>query len=283
MRELVHLLKQPKEDLKLELYDYLKKKKLSPIFEDGFVYAEGDIPILLVAHMDTVFEKPPKSLSYDIREDMLYSSNGGIDGDDRCGIYAIMKILKKYKPHVLFTEDEEIGCIGALKTVNTLAKPNVKYIIEFDRRGSNDCVFYECGNREFMDYIESFGFVTEYGTCSDISVLGSKWNIAAVNLSSGYYHEHTDREYIIFHELQNNIKRVQKMLEDYKKVPYFDYQKITYVPKYYNQFYDDDDSWYDEDSLWDLEDFYANEDNFYLNGKGQYVLKKEKNESEGSR
>lgn len=274
----MHLLKQTKEDLKLEIYDYLKQKEMSPVFEDGFVYAKGDIPILLVAHMDTVFQEPPKRLFYDISKDMLYSPDNGIGGDDRCGIYAIMQILKRYKPHVLFTEDEEIGCIGALKAVNKLDKPNVKYIIEFDRKGSNDCVFYECGNREFMNYIESFGFVTDYGTYSDISVLGSMWDIAAVNLSSGYYHEHTDREYIIFHELQNNIKRAQKMLKDYEQVPYFDYQEITYVPRYYSQFHDNDDSWYEEDFIWDLEESdIIHKDSKYQDGKGQYVLRKEEN------
>ena len=278
MSGLVHLLKQKKEDLKLELYDYLKQKEMSPFFEDGFVYAKGDIPILLVAHMDTVFKEPPKRLFYDISKDMIYSPDSGIGGDDRCGIYAIMKILKRYKPHVLFTEDEEIGCIGALKAVDKLDKPNVKYIIELDRRGSNDCVFYECGNREFMHYVESFGFVTENGIYSDISVLGSEWNIAAVNLSSGYYHEHTDREYIIFHELKNNINRVQRMLNDYEQVPYFDYQEITYIPKYDNQFYDDEDSWYWEDFMWDLEESDINsKDSKYQDGKGQYALRKEEN------
>lgn len=229
MNELIYLLKLNEKQLKLELYHYLKEKNMNPIFEDGFLYAEGNIPLLVVAHMDTVFEKPPRKVLYVKKKDMLFNPTSGLGGDDRCGIYAITEILKEYRPHVLFTEDEEIGCVGAKKTIQKLPKPNVKYIIEFDRRGSDDCVFYDCGNNAFMNYIESFGFITDYGTYSDISVLGSSWDIASVNLSSGYYKEHTKGEYIIFHELQNTIKRAISMIKDIEKAPYFDYQEKKYT------------------------------------------------------
>lgn len=253
MEKLVHLLKLTQEELKVEVYKYLRQKKMKSIYEDGFVYAEGDIPILLVAHLDTVFDELPKRLFYSKKEDKIFNPDGGLGGDDRCGVYAIMQLLKKYRPHVLFTEDEEIGCIGAEKTVEKLAKPNVKYIIEFDRRGSDDCVFYDCGNDEFITYVESFGFITDFGTCSDISVLDSAWDIASVNLSSGYYNEHTKKEYIIFHELQKTINRAKSMLKALKKAPYFDYQEIQYTPCTYIPFCDELS---DEESLLWVESIY---------------------------
>lgn len=229
MNELLCLLQLNQRELKSILYDYLLEKKMKPIFEDGFLYAEGNIPVLVVAHMDTVFEKTPKRLFYNKNEDKIFNIYGGLGGDDRCGVYAVMQLLEKYRPHVLFTEDEEIGCVGAGKTVGKLAKPDVKYIIEFDRRGKDDCVFYDCGNDEFIDYVESFGFVKNYGTYSDISVLGSAWDIASVNLSSGYYNEHTEKEYIIFNELEETINRAKSMLKALEKAPYFDYQEINYL------------------------------------------------------
>ncbi len=253
MNKLISVLKLTQQELKSTLYSYLLKKKMNPIFEDGFLYAEGSMPVLLVAHIDTVFEEPPKRLFYSKKEDKIFSPSGGIGGDDRCGVYVIMQLLEKYRPHVLFTEDEEIGCIGAEKTVKKLAKPNVKYIIEFDRRGSDDCVFYDCGNDEFIDYIESFGFVTDIGTCSDISVLGSAWDIASVNLSSGYYNEHTEKEYIIFNELQKTINRAKSMLKALKQAPYFDYQEIQYTTRSYIPFYDELS---DEEFLLWIESFY---------------------------
>ena len=275
MRKLAHLLKLTKEELKVEIYNYLRQKKMNPIYEDGFVYAEGDIPILLVAHMDTVFDVPPKRIFYSNKEDKIFNPDGGLGGDDRCGVYAIMRLLEKYRPHVLFTEDEEIGCIGARKTVDKLPKPNVKYIIELDRRGSNDCVFYECGNDDFIDYVESFGFKTDYGTCSDISVLGSEWDIAAVNLSSGYYHEHTKEEYVIFNQLLNNINRVASMLNAYEKAPYFDYQEIYYAPSPSPLVFED---WRDEDLFLWLEQYYGNKNSYAQQERDfdkKLILKKE--------
>ena len=251
MENLAYLLKLTQAELKVVLYNYLKQKNMSPISDDGFLYAEGDIPVLVVAHMDTVFDEPPKNLRYNRNEDKIYNLFDGLGGDDRCGIYAIIQLLEKFRPYVLFTEDEEKGCIGATKAVEKLDKPNVKYIIEFDRRGKDDCVFYDCGNEKFMDYIESFGFKTNYGTCSDISILGSAWDIASVNLSSGYYNEHTEKEYVIFGELQKTISRAKSMLKALKKAPYFDYQEIVYKPRPYSSIFDFDDDMTDEEwILW---------------------------------
>ena len=232
MNELVYYLKMTQKELKIKLYDLLKERQMTPIFEDGFVYAKGNIPVLLVAHMDTVSENPPTDVFYQQKYDMIYNPDGILGGDDRCGVYAIMKLLDKYKPYILFTEDEEIGCIGASKAVEKLDIPDVKYIIEFDRKGKDDCVFYDCGNKKFMHYIEKFGFRTNYGTCSDISILGSAWDIASVNLSCGYYNEHTAKEYVVFEQLLNTINRADNMLKKIMKAPYFDYQEIKYEPYY---------------------------------------------------
>ncbi len=68
MEKLTYFLKLTQEELKVEIYNYLLQKKLRPIYEDGFLYAEDDIPILLVAHMDTFFEEQPKQLFYNKKE-----------------------------------------------------------------------------------------------------------------------------------------------------------------------------------------------------------------------
>lgn len=223
MNELINLLKLSEFKLKIKLYKHLKQKNYNPIFKNGYLYAKGDIPILLVSHMDTVLDSPPKKFYYNEESDILYS-NYGIGGDDRCGVYAILKIIEEYHPHILFTEKEEIGCIGAIKTIKTLPRPNVKYIIEIDRRGNNDCVFYDCNNQEFIQYIESFGFKTAEGIFSDISILGPYWDIATVNLSGAYYNEHTDEEYIKFKELENIIERIKNIIASHQNTKYYDYQ-----------------------------------------------------------
>lgn len=52
-----------------------------------------------------------------------------------------LQILRTTNCHVLLCEDEEVGCIGAKKFTSGSLRPQVNYIVELDRRGSNDAVF----------------------------------------------------------------------------------------------------------------------------------------------
>lgn len=244
-------------ELKENVKNILKSRGYKPVDGDGFLYAEGKIPILLVAHLDTVHKTKPTEIFYDSEQDVMWSPQG-IGGDDRCGVYAILKLLCNHHPYVLFTEDEEKGCIGADKTVEVLKKPNVKFIIEIDRRGSDDCVFYDCGNQKFQEYIEKFGFEFAWGSYSDICVLSGEWDIASVNLSSGYYNEHTDQEYIKLRELEKTIDRVRNILDDNENAEFYDYQEKLYLSNTkalsynspYNSTYFDEWGYTDDEGKW---------------------------------
>jgi di/tripeptidase len=232
VQELVDYLKLSQEDLKYYLYFLLCEKNMNPVYREGFLYGEGNIPVLLVAHLDTVSEEPPTMIQYIVEEDKLYNPDGILGGDDRCGVYAIMKLLDVYRPHVLFTEDEEKDKNGAWKAVCGVRNPKekFKYIIEIDRRNKDDAVYYDCGNYDFMAYVKNFGYKKNYGSSSDISILGRVWDIAAVNVSAGFHEEHTNNEYVAFRELVENILRVEKMLKDIENAPYFDYKDLS--PEY---------------------------------------------------
>lgn len=171
---------------------------------DGFLYAEGNIPILLCVHLDTVFRKPPTTI---VKSDNIAYSPEGIGGDDRCGVYIALKLLEDYglRPYVLFTEEEEKGFIGARKFCRSGIKPNVKFILSFDRHGFGEAVFYDCKNKEFKEYITDFGLKEERGYCADISYLAPFFNLGAVNVSCAYYNEHTLREYIRLDQLEDMV------------------------------------------------------------------------------
>lgn len=188
---------------------------------DGYVYHEGTFPVLLCAHMDTVHKKLPQTLVY---ANGTLSSTQGIGGDDRCGIYMIFKILKEYNCHVVFLEDEEIGCVGARKFAGShickklKEKGDLKYIIEFDRKGSNHAVTYDCDNKEFDAFITKEFFKKEHGTCSDISYIAPELGVAAVNLSCGYYKEHNIEEWVVLNEMETIIEEAKKILERTKEL-----------------------------------------------------------------
>ena len=201
--------------LKKAMAKFLKKYYAGDIFETKeFIICEGDIPIALVAHMDTVFSTPASDVFYDTRKNVIWSPQG-LGADDRAGVFAILRIVQSgLRPHIILTTDEEKGCLGAEK-LGELQKPfeDLRYLIELDRRGANDCVFYDCDNQEFTDYVSSFGFVEEFGTFSDICSLCEPWGIAGVNLSVGYKNEHSVSETLHVGHLLSTIEKVKVMLQ----------------------------------------------------------------------
>ena len=238
---------------------------------DGFVFAKGTFPVLLVAHMDTVHDKLPDLIVYNKGKDSMSSPNG-IGGDDRCGIYMVLEIVKHYNCSVLFCEDEEVGGIGAKKFIETDLAHELKfnYAIELDRKGSNDAVFYDCDNEEFEEFITKEFYKTAFGSFSDISTVAPFLGCAAVNLSCGYYNAHTKAEYVVLSEMEKSIEQVCKILERTTEDDKFEYVEAVYNSRYGNRYFGSywnygsyygesaysgnrNDGWYDEyddDSLY---------------------------------
>ena len=204
---------------------------------DGYVYAQGTFPVLLVAHMDTVHKKLPSVIVYD-KDKKALSSPNGIGGDDRCGIYMVLEVIKKYNCSVLFTEDEEIGGIGAEKFTKAKFAKDLKfnYIIEFDRRGKDDAVFYDCDNPDFEEFITRDFYKTSWGSFSDISTIAPFLGCAAVNLSCGYYQAHTVKEYVVVPEMNKSIEEACKILERTTEKDVFEYIEAEHYN--YKSYYD---------------------------------------------
>lgn len=234
---------------------------------DGFVFAKGTIPVLLVAHMDTVHKLLPSLFVYDFEKDSV-SCSEGIGGDDRCGIYMILEIVKNYNCSVLFCEDEEIGGIGARKFTKTdLAKELVSqfnYAIELDRRGSNDAVFYDCDNEDFEEFITKDFYKTAFGSYSDISTVAPFLKCAAVNLSCGYYNAHTEKEYVVLNEMERSMEEVCRILERTTEKDKFEYIEGTSYYGSYGSYYSNYNSsknyrsynWYDSYEEETYENYY---------------------------
>ncbi len=211
--------------LKKTMATFLKSKYKKVVDTNDYIIAEGDIPIALVAHMDTVFPRPTEEVYYDRVKNVIWGSNG-LGADDRAGVFAIIQIVRKgLRPHIILTTDEEKGAIGAYALASAEQAPKgLRYIIQLDRRGADDCVFYDCANEKFVDYVEDFGFTEAVGSFSDISIICPEWKIAGVNLSIGYENEHSFSEILHVGHMLNTIDKVVKMLQQpMDKVPTFEY------------------------------------------------------------
>ena len=216
------------EDLRKILAHYLKGKYKKVIIEKEYIVAVGDIPVALVAHMDTVFYNQPTDIYYDQRKGIMWSPDG-LGADDRAGIFAILQIVADgYRPSIILTTDEEKGGLGAQKLAKKACPIEfLHYMIQLDRKGSNDCVFYECNNGQFIKYVEQFGFAEAAGSFSDISFLMPAWKICGVNLSIGYRDEHTIAETLNVHWMFQTIEKVKQMLDDVKNVPQWEFYEIS--------------------------------------------------------
>lgn len=219
-----------------KLYRYLRKEleKLGYSPKEGkkssYLYAKGTIPVLLIAHTDTVHYGLPKEVFYDPARGVMWSPEG-LGADDRAGVFAVLELVQHYKCGVLFCSGEESGGTGVRQFL--AEHPfNQGYLmgIELDRCGTLDCVFYDNNSNQFHDYIQDFGFVKAWGSFSDISILGPAWRLNTVNLSVGYEDEHTKQERLYIRDLLSTIDRIENMLS--RAIPKFEYEEY----KYYNRF-----------------------------------------------
>ena len=197
--------------LKESLVGELKALGYKPKSRKGFLYASGEVPVMLFAHLDTVHRQLVEHICYS-EDGYVMMSPEGIGGDDRAGVYMILRILQRARCHVLFCEDEEIGGQGAKKFERSGIYPEVNYLIELDRHDGNDAVFYGCNNQEFIQYICNFGFNHKYGSFSDISIVAPYLKVAAVNISAGYYYAHRPNEYVRLDQMEENIARIQEIV-----------------------------------------------------------------------
>ena len=216
-----------------QLFKLLAKKfKGKAILSKGnFILVRGTAPVMLVAHLDTVHTEPVKQICASKDENILMSPQG-IGGDDRCGVFALVKIYlsAQVKPWLLFSCDEEVGGLGAQQFCLAHSQRRLptelnalKFIIEIDRKGSTDAVYYDCDNPDFKEYITGKGFKTAIGSFSDISLIAPDLGVAAVNLSSGYYNAHTLHEFINVKELHDTIHRVGEIVGEAVALPRFEY------------------------------------------------------------
>lgn len=218
------------EELLEVLTNFLNIKGYKKITRgEKFIMAEGDLPLCLVAHVDTVFNNTPKDIYYDKEKAVMWSP-WGLGADDRAGVFAIIKIIENgYRPSVIFTDYEEVGGEGAFELIEKYPEcpfENCKALIELDRQGKNDACFYNCDNKPFEKIIGSFGFVPREGIFSDISIIAPAWGNAAVNLSIGYYDEHTYLETLNLAFCYLTIDKVEAML---RECPHW--KEYKYYPK----------------------------------------------------
>ncbi|MGV4321268.1 M20/M25/M40 family metallo-hydrolase [Bacillus mojavensis] len=301
LMELLSIYAPSKEEAPVTKYvvPILKMNEFSVNIDDyGNVLAEkkmgtGDgATVLLSAHMDTVFNVyPDRELLDD--GDIIISSKGALGADDRAGIAIILTVLRNFDQisfdgiiKIAFSKEEEIGCVGA-KKIDPEWYKDVDLAIVVDRRGNSDIVV-GCMDAFCSDTVGTF--VEECAKMSDMNwnaveggisdaMIFSGNGINSINLSAGYYNEHTEREYVCIEDMKRTIQLIMQIFAvinhhyaDFGKVP----MENQWVQRYseYSDFYK-----YRDEELSSIGDIWVEKDDVYAYGvSDQIILQQGNNE-----
>jgi tripeptide aminopeptidase len=165
----------------------------------------------------------------------------GIGGDDKVGIYIALRMLLRLPAcKVAFFHSEEIGCVGS-NDADIRFFRDCKFILQADRRGYGDWITDIGGgnisSKEFQDAIkhiaDEYGYKFKSGAMTDVEALSKKSvGVSCANVSCGYYHPHTNAEYVVIEE----VGFVEDMFYDVAKKLDKRYDN-TYVNKYRDEVY----------------------------------------------
>lgn len=189
-----------------------------------YTFIPGKGSVLLVAHVDTVRtgQLLPDEL---LMSHGVYFTTGKnpLGADDRAGVYAIHKIINSLRPdelpHILLTDGEESGGYGVREFIADKVldpfKDDTNLMLEFDRYGADQAVTYSGELPEYIrGYLEDRGWRMGHGSYTDIATLIDAYKIPGVNLSVGYYDQHTNHESLVMDYLEMTIKRALAILAD---------------------------------------------------------------------
>lgn len=164
-----------------------------------------------------------------------------LGADDRVGVKTIIDILEMgLRPHILFTTDEEVGCVGSRKAVEENALEELReasMLIQIDRgvheRSWHEMVTYDFdpeSHKEIFDELRKT-YTMATGSYTDVAVLGPHLNKPIVNVSASYRHEHTTDEFINLYAYAYNTQGLIKFIKWAQEQDTSDWKYVAkYVP-----------------------------------------------------
>lgn len=190
----------------------------------------------VVCHIDTVHDWGKVEIE---EKDGVLSSPIGIGGDDKCGIFICLELLKTFKNiKIAFFQQEESGCEGSNHADLNFFK-DCRYIIGVDRKNNGDFITSYMGNktaskgfkRACEPIMKDFGYKYSSGIQTDSFTLAErKVNLSCCNISCGFYEPHTKGEKIVIADVFKALFFVKALIHTLGKEKYeFSYERKTYI------------------------------------------------------
>jgi len=214
-----------REENIIRMFEALEGSITLPTPYGDCVYIKGTRKdsVLLVSHTDTVWGD--EVIEPRVKKGVISSNRGdiGIGADDRAGVAALWE-LRNSGHSLLIVPEEETGCKGSGYVAEHYKLMfNEQFAIQFDRKGGEDLVFYDCDNCDFENYLTDNykNYSTATGSFSDICTLCPALGIAGVNISIGFRNEHTSRETLKISEWLRTVEQTKRLLNG--DCPKFEY------------------------------------------------------------
>lgn len=250
MKTFKELLTLTQNKLGDKLYDWLVNDYGYDVIDHGYIIqgiSENPNAPVLVAHLDTInTHRNASETTYSARlsteepvgapklGDIIFYNDiimlhpmanpklACLGADDRCGVKTILDILDMgFRPHILFTTDEEVGCQGSKKAVEEKLLEEfseASMLIQVDRGVHegywNEMVFYNYDKDsipEIYDELSKY-YKLATGSYTDVATLGPYLNKPIVNLSASYMNEHKRTEFISMASYEKNLEGLSQFL-----------------------------------------------------------------------
>lgn len=178
-----------------------------------------------------------------------------LGADDAAGAYIMLRMIEQGIPGTyVFHNSEEIGCLGSKAIADTEfsvggydLEKDFTHAIAFDRKGTSDFIYNQLGENmaspEFsaelisrlsakgLNYRREFGLVTDTAMYAD-------YVQECINLSVGYYDEHTSAERLDYGHLELLLDTILSDRQLFEGLPV---ARDNSVPRY--------SDWEDDDEL----------------------------------
>ncbi len=169
---------------------------------------------VFVCHIDTVHDYEEGFEAYLLGRDIVAAdANGyqvGCGGDDKCGVWTCLELLKRLDNVLcVFFSKEEGGGEGS-SNIDMKIFEGARFVAGIDRWGNSDIINDYMGDnttsqafcKDVKHIRKMFNYKYQYGMFTDsMNLFDRDIGIVCINVSCGYYMHHTDNEIVNVDEL----------------------------------------------------------------------------------
>ena len=185
---------------------YLKPVFGQPDAEGNYILVVGpNADIAFMSHHDTVHRSDGRKIVDHSGDYAKATGDDCLGADCTTGIYIMLKMIEAKVPGLYIVHAaEEIGCKGSRYIVENTPEVvvGIKAAISFDRYGYKSVITHQTGRRTCSTaFAESLAYTLSLGMEPDDTGIYTDSNEYAniipecTNVSVGYFHQHTNKEY----------------------------------------------------------------------------------------